>query len=279
MGRLVDPHVNVRQIAIDWSPALLLFLVYNSIRGVINAVGEVNVEGIYLLEKRWFGWLTPDGEPLAFYFADVNSPLLTLFSVGIYSLHFFVPLGIFLYLGYIRPDREVFSDFRISLILLSAMGFATFILYPVAPPWYVLNYGTVPPTNFEGTTVTAAGLLKLDSLINQPIYGNMYSSVPPAPFAAFPSLHSGWSFLSAHVIAQAYRKKSSKAHLAYLYPLGVWFSTVYLQHHYIVDLVGGMVYALIAYYVGVYFVRPIYHYYTDKRMKTVKGKKSVFVSD
>ena len=77
-----------------------------------------------------------------------------------------------------------------------------------------------------------------------PVYRTIYDFIQPNQFAAFPSLHSAFPWLIA-----LYALKIGKAKTLpiLVFPFGVWFSAVYLEEHYIVDVLGGVAYATLAF--------------------------------
>ena len=63
-------------------------------------------------------------------------------------------------------------------------------------------------------------------------------------FAAFPSMHSALPFLISLFAIKIWKKKALPV---LIFPVGVWFSAVYLGEHYVVDVLGGIVYAVAAF--------------------------------
>ena len=90
------------------------------------------------------------------------------------------------------------------------------------------------------------GLERIDLLFGTKLYTSSFSA-SPIVFGAFPSLHAGWATLHAlylhHLLPRA-----RFALCAYV--LWVWWATMYLTHHYFVDLIGGSCLAVIVFYVA-----------------------------
>lgn len=78
-------------------------------------------------------------------------------------------------------------------------------------------------------------------------FPDLIASSKPNPFAAIPSLHAGYPTLVALFVGLRF---GGRAWAAVLYPCWAWFSAVYLNHHYIIDLLAGSVYAMIAFLVA-----------------------------
>ena len=80
-----------------------------------------------------------------------------------------------------------------------------------------------------------AGLAAVDKLFGADIYTSTFTASPMV-FGAFPSLHSGNATLEALFMSYAF-PKLAPLFIAYL--VWLWWATMYLSHHYLVDLVGG----------------------------------------
>jgi len=106
----------------------------------------------------------------------------------------------------------------------------TFLVYPVAPPWY----------GIDATRI----LFQVDNSLGIPFYRTIFDFVQSNPFAAFPSLHSTYPWLISLFALKIGRKKALPI---LVFPVGVWFSAVYLGEHYVIDVIGGIVYATCAF--------------------------------
>ncbi len=113
------------------------------------------------------------------------------------------------------------------------IGVAIQLLFPCSPPWYENMYG-LAPANYamEGSP---AGLAAIDKLFGIDLYTTNFTA-SPLVFGAFPSLHACNATLEALFMSQVFPKLRP---LFVLYTLWIWWSTMYLSHHYAVDLVGG----------------------------------------
>jgi membrane-associated phospholipid phosphatase len=110
------------------------------------------------------------------------------------------------------------------------LGYALYVIFPAAPPRLVLVYEfkrtlTGYPQLFSNLSARAFELLPMDSR------------------AAFPSLHAAVS-----LVALIYAWRFVRWWFWALLPLalGLWASTIYLRHHYSVDLFAGWLLALLA---------------------------------
>ncbi|MEO8208245.1 MAG: phosphatase PAP2 family protein, partial [Chloroflexota bacterium] len=136
-----------------------------------------------------------------------------------------------------------------ALILLSMAGFATYLVLPVAPPWWAAEHGLIPgPDGAPAITYLKAqgfgDLARLFGFEGRYLYSYAIYEVNPNQVAAFPSLHAGYPFLAFLFARRAFGRPGW---LMLAYAACVWFAIVYLADHYVVDLLGGIAYASAAY--------------------------------
>lgn len=241
-----------RLFLVDFSPFVLFWVAYDMMRGVADSVrGRINIDGPFELETLMFGWMTPSDVP-AFYFQQFQSVFegtllkaaLDVGSALLYTLHFVTPLLTGWFLWHTLNERRSFYLFAYAFTILNVMALVTFMVYPAAPPWYVFLHGFGQPGHFM--LGSAGGLVNFDKLIGADVFASIYDTFNANLFAAIPSLHAGYPTLIALVIWQRFR---GAAWLWGLYPLVAWFSAVYLNHHYVIDLVIGSCYAVIAFFI------------------------------
>lgn len=232
-----------------WGPFIVLWLVYDMMRGIADNQDYINIENVYNFEMLIFGWMFDDQIPSYWMRDNIKSFTLDAVTALIYTLHIAFPIIVGLLIFYVSKDIETFKYFSHSFLLTTYAALVTFALFPVAPPWYVTGHGFDQPELKTNVAESAAGLVAMDDFFNGNYYGSFYETFNSNPYAAVPSLHSAYSFITAYFFIMKYRHKSKLVYLVLLYPLIVWFSAIYLQHHYIVDLIAGVLYVLISVYV------------------------------
>jgi membrane-associated phospholipid phosphatase len=133
--------------------------------------------------------------------------------------------------------RRQWPEFRaatLAVITCFFLGYGLYVLFPAAPPRLVMAaeytknlYGY--PQFFSRLNAEAMALLPVDSR------------------AAFPSLHTAVSLV---MLVCAWRYLRTWFCLALPFVLGLWVSTIYLRHHYAVDLLAGYALAPMALFVA-----------------------------
>ncbi len=129
---------------------------------------------------------------------------------------------------------SAFRATTVGVIACFFIGYALYVVFPAAPPRLVLAAEFT--RNLRGYPV---GFSKLAA--------DTFSLLPVDSRAAFPSLHA-----AASLVALVFAWRHARAWFWVLVPfvLGLWTSTIYLRHHYFVDLVAGWLLAPVAIFVG-----------------------------
>jgi membrane-associated phospholipid phosphatase len=217
----------------DWIPFLVLFLSYEYLRGLGGKLG-MPIHDVTALERLIsFGQVPTVVLQQAFYHPGHVS-WYDITGTTFYFLHFAFPLG----LGYLFwiVNRRIFLRFSRALIAMSFAAFVFYLLLPVAPPWKavagvvkIIDHTLPSFTDLPGVSVPAT----------------VYHWLTPNQYAAMPSLHAAYPFLGTLF---ALRLWGRRAWPALLYTAGVWLSIVYLGEHYIVDIIGGVIFALATFF-------------------------------
>jgi len=214
-----------RRFVKDWFPFIALFLAYEAMYGIAeNISGIVHVNELISAESQIFGTI-PTLVLQQFYRNSVFDYLGTIF----YSLHFLVPtvFGFILW----KYSNGNYRKYTMAFLVCTYSALITFLVYPSAPPWFAVKANRI--------------LFQIDHEIGVPVYATIFDLIQPNPFAAFPSLHATYPWL---ISLYAIKIKGSKALPILLIPVGVWFSAVYLGEHYVIDLLGGVVYSTLSFF-------------------------------
>lgn len=118
---------------------------------------------------------------------------------------------------------------------MNILGVLTQILFPCSAPWYENMYG-LAPANYS-VRGSPAGLAAIDLLFGSDFYTNSFTH-SPLVFGAFPSLHAGWAMMESLFLGHLF---PTLRILFFIYPIWICWATMYLSHHYAVDLVGGSI--------------------------------------
>ena len=199
--------------------------------------GRVHTLEPYLVDRAWFG---VGGRTLNEVFLDRHWPVLDAVCGAGYLLYVaeYLALAMFLFVRG-RPDRA--RTFGVCFLAVNVMGWLTYFVYPAAPPWYVLQHGFGPARMDVG--MNAAAALRFDALLHTSVFASLYGR-GFTTFGALPSLHAAYPFLGAILAFRTRELRWARAP-ASLFWLLICFAAVYLQHHYVIDLLLGTVYAAV----------------------------------
>lgn len=178
------------------------------------------------------------------WFAAPTAVALDVLAAVPYTIHAVVPLfyAPFL-LGRSRSPARL-GTFAFTLGCMNIAAVTTHVLFPTAPPWYYDKYGLTPAT--YAMKGDPAGLSRLDTRVGSTFFHAMYHDGGKVVFGSWPSLHGAWPYLMA-IFAPTAGSRGGQT-IAWLYVALVWWAALYLQHHWFVDLLGGALYAEVAYH-------------------------------
>lgn len=239
---LFIPCQGSRKLVVALLPFFIFGISYDWMNLLPNyEVNPVDVEGLYTTEKRLFGITVAEGTVMTpnEYFALHHCSAMDFMS-GIFYLCW-VPLpiifGIWLYF---KGERRAYLHFAIVFLLVNLIGFAFYYIHPAAPPWYVAMHGMEA---IPGTPGEVAGLGRFDEMTGLNIFHLLYSRNANV-FAALPSLHSAYTLVA---LIYAIRFKAPRLWIILLavVTLGIWLTAVYSSHHYIIDVMCGIICALV----------------------------------
>ncbi len=224
-------------------PFVALLLVYESFRGLVPHLNtRVNFLWMPAVDKLLFFGRLPTATLQEWWWHGKVAWYDFMFY-GAYTLHFVLPFALAAFIWKTR-DRYYWR-YVVSYVMVSFMGFITFLVFPAAPPWMASDKHLIEPITRVSSEVWAAfGIHDFPSV---------YNKISPNPVAAVPSLHAAYSFLFALWITKLYKTKWRW--LAWIYPILIWLGTIYLGEHYAIDAILGVLFAWISYLAAPFIVR------------------------
>jgi len=227
-----------RRVILGFSIFIVYWILFDYMKAFPNYLfNDVDIAGIYHLERKLFG-VNYHGNllsPNEFFYIERRT-FLDILSGIFYLTWVPVPLLFALYLFF--NNREQFLHFSLTFLLINILGFVVYYIHPAAPPWYVQEFG------FEFNPVTlgnTAGLARFDSYFGVDIFKSIYAKSSNV-FAAMPSLHSSYPVL---VVFYGVKNKLGAINILFGFiMMGIWFAAVYSGHHYVLDVLAGVVCAM-----------------------------------
>lgn len=121
----------------------------------------------------------------------------------------------------------------VAVCLITFAGYLTYILYPLTPPWMAWIEGDIP--RVQRVVFDALGRFTSSWL---------QTAFQPSPRGAMPSLHAGVPVLTLLIGIHEFRRR---AWWVALPVAGICFEVIYGAEHYVLDVLAGIVYAVITY--------------------------------
>jgi len=212
--------------------------------------GDVRVAEPYQFDMTFFGIETSEGRLLpSQWLQNHTSPALDIVTGLAYLIFIpvFLAVGLFFRYGLAAMKNNRLSPEHIQIkthalmwgtFWLNILCCSTYYWYPAAPPWYVDIYG-LGPAQLDALP-NAAGALRVDAILGVSWFADFYAKSPNV-FGAIPSLHVAFPMLSVYF---AFKLKSLRV-FSSLFFLLICFSAIYLNHHYILDVLWGAAYGLL----------------------------------
>ncbi len=251
---LYNASAQVRRFVAAVFPLAIFGIVYDFLRVYPNyLVNPVDTIGLYEAEKDLFGFMASSVESLAG--GTVAESVLMIpseyfklhhwavadFFAGIFYLCW-VPLpiayGLYLYF----TGRESWClRFCGAFLFVNLVGFVGYYVHPAAPPWYVMDYGFEPDFSIGGQV---AGFARFDEMLGVNVFHSMYGQNSNV-FAAVPSLHSAYMLIPLYYACKVEKRNWMWIIVLAVFSVGIWFSAVYSGHHYIIDVMLGILCAVL----------------------------------
>jgi hypothetical protein len=242
LGLLAFSITNVRGwargVVLEWLPFALILWAYDILRGqadglLFDPYTRPQLEGdrllgfgtaptVFLQEHLWHGSLDLRWWDYGAWLVYTSYFLATYLLAG--ALWFFA--------------RDRFRSYVATVTLLALMGFATYALFPAVPPWLASVEGALEPTTRSIGLISAhVPVMDFATLFER---GSEYAN----PVAAVPSLHAAYTLLFSITLRRLVPRWVRP--LLAAYPVAMAFALVYTAEHYLVDVLLGWGYTLVA---------------------------------
>jgi len=226
--RNYDPNYAI--ILRDWLPFLMVTFIYENLHDLSRFFYSHDIAGTL---QRWD--IAIFGVEPTIWAQKIYSPFLTDVMAFSYALYFVFPLVLMFFLS--QEDRRFeFREMALALTFAFVMGFIGYVVWPCSPPRYFI-------TDLYTAPAVLHGPLLFDRL------QNAWDSLSVVPCGAFPSLHVG---ISSVALIYAYKFRNFSRTYKWIWfiyvpmVISLWFSTVYLRHHWVIDIFAGWAVAIVA---------------------------------
>jgi hypothetical protein len=228
-----------KKLLVGVYPLALVGLLYDFMK-VIEDLG-VTPDRVHLCDLRQheiaiFG-ITMNGQPATVHdWCQAHAtPFLDCLCAIPYGTFIFVCIGCAVWLFF--KDYAAMQRFTWSFLALNVAGFITYHVYPAAPPWYFHAHGCV--VDLTAHASEGPNLARVDAWLGVKYFAGMYGRASDV-FGAMPSLHCAYALIVVLYGWASYPLFGRIASVAF-FCLMV-FAAIYLDHHWVLDAVAGIVY-------------------------------------
>ncbi len=210
----------------DALPFAYCIAVYTNLHDTIHFANPHDIHNTLIAIDAWMFGVQP-----CVWAQKFVHPWLTEIFSFCYML-FFLWAPLLAAVLYFQNKKIEFRNTLVSVILCFYVGYFLYIIFPAAPPRITLQH--LFTVQFDGTPIADAAL-------------KMINVLPSDSRAAFPSLHSAVTLLTL-LFAWKYARKLFWMILPFC--VGLLLSTVYLRHHYVIDIIAGFALGILAFIYG-----------------------------
>lgn len=165
-----------------------------------------------------------------FILPKIENTLLDIISSIPYLVHFSLPFIYSLFLIRSKVSSDDILRIALSFGLVNMIGILIQYIIPTPPPWMTLMENKIPEANF----------FRVDNFLKIKLFKTIYSQ-SKLTCGAFPSLHTAWPsiILFGNVLW-------TSRWICVTHVFLIAFSAVYSMHHYIIDVISGILLAFIS---------------------------------
>jgi membrane-associated phospholipid phosphatase len=235
-------NATTRRLLWGLLPVGLVALLYDAMRPIKNlglSAANVHLCDLRSAELSWFGIGNGGSRVTLHDWLQARASLpLDVFSAIPYGAFLLAIVGYAIYL--FTQDFRAQQRFMWGFLILNLAAFLTYHVYPAAPPWYFHSHGCV--IDLRATASAGPNLTRVDELMGIHYFEGLYGRSSDV-FGAVPSLHVAYPLL---MFIEGWKRHGAVGR-GLLLSFYTWmcFSAVYLDHHWIVDVIAGSIYAVI----------------------------------
>ncbi|UCE64902.1 MAG: inositol phosphorylceramide synthase [Candidatus Zixiibacteriota bacterium] len=206
----------------DSLPFAFCIAIYTNLHDTIHFANPNDIHHYLIAIDQWMFGAQP-----AVWAERFIHPVLTEIFSFCYMIFFAFGPAVALTL-YLQKRKTEFRAVMVSVVLCFYAGYLLYVLFPAVPPRITLQH--LFTIKFNGTPLADTAIAMINVL-------------PRESRAAFPSLHAAVTLLS---LVLAYKYVRWLFWILLPFCTGLLLSTVYLRHHYVIDLIAGFILSILA---------------------------------
>jgi len=222
-----------------WYILPIVLLSFKEIYFMVKPIAGVDCDQYLIAIDRFIFGTNPTQ-----YLYQFANPILTEILQIAYASFFIMPLVLLIELQ-LKKQILNFRFLAFSLVLGFILSYIGYFLVPAVGPRFTLH-------DFEMTNIELPGLWITNYLREFINTGESIPTGTPNPIEVvqrdvFPSGHTQMTLITMFL---AYKFRTSTRYFIYVIGTLLIFATVYLRYHYVVDLIGGLIFMLLTMYLS-----------------------------
>ncbi len=201
-------------------PFALCSAVYTNLHDTVRYINPHDIHDKLMAIEQWmFGF-----QPVVWaeqFITPGRTDFFSFFYANFFALTLIIPIVL-----WIMGRRQEARQAGLAVIVCFYSGYIFYVIFPAAPPRLYYESLEMFTINLKGGAITNFQNSLIEMMPNH------------ASRAAFPSLHTG---VSLTVLVYAWKSCRWLFPILAIYVVGLLASTVYLRHHYVVDLIAGAI--------------------------------------
>lgn len=223
----------------DWYPVPMIFLMFKEVYVVIQTAGMSDWDDLLIAADHLIFGVHPTQ-----WLQQFSFPLLTELLQVAYASYYFIMLAVGVEV-FVRQGREQFTYVLFLIVYGFFLSYIGYIFFPAVGPRFTLHDFHSIDTELPGLFLTTP----IRDFLNagESIPRGAVQALALAQRDAFPSGHTEMTLISLYL---AHRYHLRARYVLYVFGTLLIISTVYLRYHYVIDLVGGLVFMVFTVWSG-----------------------------
>lgn len=214
--------------------APLIFLIYSQVQHYIRVVNPYFYDDLLIIWDKWIFGVNPTEWMMC-----ITNPILTEYLQFCYVMYFVLPIIQAVELHRSGKDKH-FNEFASNILFNYYISYLLYFILPAVGPRFTLHL-------FELNNIEMPGLFLADffrEMINRGA-GILPGAADPALMVNRDCFPSGHTMITLANIILAFKFKSKFRIFILVIGGSLIFSTVYLRYHYVVDVIAGILLAML----------------------------------
>lgn len=230
----------------DVLPFAYCLAIYTNLHDTVHFANSHDIQNSLIAIDQWLFGVQPCVWAQRF----IHPWLTEIFSFCYMIFFLFAPAVASVLL--LQKKKREFRETIVTVILCFYCGYVLYVIFPAAPPRLALKH--LFYVGFDGTLLANVA----DKVINV---------LPRDSRCAFPSLHAAVTLLS---LLFAWKYTRLTFWIVLPFGIGLILATIYLRHHYVIDLIAGWALAI-----PVYLFIPRFDVWWQKHMRLYSPKNAL----